>query len=209
MSHKVRDDITGKRRVFSRETHFERKRSEKRAFLAQYVRQGGVGAEFGVFWGHFSEVILAEFRPRRLYLVDLWDMQGESFGDWGEYTDFGRLNTADCHARVRELEARHPGVVTVVKDSVEHFLAGYDGEPFDWVYLDTSHKYDDTLRQLRTIDRHLAADGVILGDDWIVDRAHPHHEVFRAVHAFVRDSDFELVAAGRGNQYVLRRGVAT
>lgn len=192
-----------KQKPLLRERHFEAKRSERRTFLASYVRKGGVGVEFGVFWGHFSEVLIREAQPRRLYLVDPWDLQGESFGDWGEYTNFGTLRPADCYADVRQLE-RHPGV-TVVRDYAERFLAGYTGEPFDWVYLDTSHKYDDTLSQLRLITGYLAADGVILGDDWITDRTHAHHEVFQAVHEFIRTSDFEIVMAGRGNQYVLRK----
>jgi predicted O-methyltransferase YrrM len=195
-----------KRHEFSRETHSELKRSEKREFLSHYVKKNGIGAELGVFWGHFSEVILRTFRPRRLYLVDLWDMQGDSFGNWGAYTDFGRLQTADCHAYVKGLEAQHPGVVTVVRDSAEKFLTEYRGEKFDWVYLDTSHRFDETLRQLELISDHLQRDGVILGDDWIPDPAHPHHDVFRAVHRFIRTADFEIVIAGKGNQFVLRRG---
>ena len=153
-------------------------------------------------------MIVREFLPRQVYLVDPWDLQGESFGDWGEYTNFGALRPADCYADVMAFAAEHPGVVTVIKEYAERFLAEYRGEAFDWVYLDTSHTYDDTLRQLGLIAPHLKADGVILGDDWITDRAHKHHEVFRAVHQFLRTSDFEIVMAGRGNQYVLRRGPA-
>ena len=193
------------RKTFSRSRHSEFKRSQKREFLSQYVKPDGVAAEFGVFWGHFSEVILGAFRPRKLYLVDLWDLQGDSFGNWGEYTDFGRLRPVECYQHVKDIEAQHPGVVTVVRDSAENFLSSYCGEKFDWVYLDTSHRFDDTLRQLKLISGCLHDKGVILGDDWIADPAHPHHEVFRAVHRFVRDTDFEIVMAGRGNQFVLRR----
>lgn len=193
--------------TFSRDDHSESRRSRRRDFLASYVRKGGVGAELGVFWGHFSEVILDEFKPRRLYLIDVWDLQGERYPDWGRYTDFGRLRTADCRADVEGLAARHPGVVTVIRDACEHFLQQYTGEKFDWIYLDTSHTYADTIRQLPLIAERLSDDGVILGDDWIADRGHPHHAVFRAVHQFIRTSDFEIVMAGRGNQYVLRRAL--
>ena len=198
---------TPERTPFSRDAHLESTRSQKCAFLSQYVVKDGVGVELGVLWGHFSEVILREFRPRTLYLVDLWDTQGESFDIEGAYTDFGRLRPADCYAQVKQIEARHPGVVAVVKEDAATFLSRYQGEPFDWVYVDTSHTYDDTLRELRLIAERLKPDGVILGDDWIADPWHPHYEVCRAVHTFVRTTDFEIVEAGRGHQFVLRRGV--
>ncbi|HVZ23339.1 MAG TPA: class I SAM-dependent methyltransferase [Vicinamibacterales bacterium] len=194
------------RATLRRDAHDEHKRSEKRAFLSRYVVKGGVGAELGVLWGHFSEVILREFQPRTLYLVDLWDLQGESFSMPGRYSDFGRLRTSDCYDHVRGLAAQHPGVVTVVKDDAANFLTRYAGEPFDWVYVDTSHTYDATLRELTLIAERLAPGGVILGDDWIADPDHPHYEVVQAVHAFVRATEFEIVDAGRGHQYVLRRG---
>jgi hypothetical protein len=195
------------RTPLEREAHFESKRSEKRAYLSQFVVKGGVGAELGVFWGHFSEVILREFQPRTLYLVDLWDLQGESFDIEGRFTDFGRMRPVDCYAHVQQIAARHPGVVRVVKDDASSFLSRYTGEPFDWVYVDTSHKYDDTLRELTLIADRLKPGGVILGDDWIADPDHRHYEVVRAVHSFVRGTDFEIVEAGRGHQFVLRRGV--
>src|SRR5215212_6010355 len=103
-------DVEPEPREFSRDRHSEIKRSRKRDFLSQYVAKGGVGAELGVFWGHFSEVLLSEFQPRKLFLVDLWDLQGECFADRGAYTDFGRLRTADCHAYVAGLANHHPGV---------------------------------------------------------------------------------------------------
>jgi len=190
----------------AREAHFESTRSEKRGYLSQFVVKGGVGAELGVFWGHFSEVILREFRPRTLYLVDLWDLQGEKFDIEGRFTDFGRMRPSDCYAHVQEIAARHPDVVRVVKDDASAFLSGYEGEAFDWVYVDTSHKYDDTLRELTLIADRLKPGGVILGDDWIADPSHRHYEVVRAVHSFVRGTDFEIVEAGRGHQFVLRRG---
>ena len=191
-----------------RDAHFESKRSEKRgAFLSQYVVKGGVGAELGVFWGHFSEVIIREFQPRTLFLVDLWDMQGDSFDIEGAFSDFGRLRTADCYAHVKGIAAAHPGVVTVIKDDAAKFLTSYRGEPFDWVYIDTSHLYEPTLRELTLIAERLKPGGVILGDDWIADLSHPHYEVVQAVHAFVRATEFEIVEAGRGHQFVLRRGV--
>jgi hypothetical protein len=195
------------RNPLAREAHLESTRSEKRAYLSKFVVKGGVGAELGVFWGHFSEVIIREFQPRTLYLVDLWDLQGESFDIEGRFTDFGRMRTSECYAHVQQIAARHPGVVHVVKEDASAFLSRYEGEPFDWVYIDTSHKYDDTLRELSLIAERLKPGGVILGDDWIADPDHRHYEVVRAVHSFVRATDFEIVEAGRGHQFVLRRGV--
>ncbi|MES2658669.1 MAG: class I SAM-dependent methyltransferase [Verrucomicrobiota bacterium] len=185
----------------------EIKRLEKRKWILDYAGKGGIGAEIGVFRGHFSAVLCEELKPRRLYLVDPWTKLGETFG-WGKdsaYTGFGRLTTD--YAR-RDAAARVAGFgnvdIRIVEDFAKPFLSGITDQ-LDWVYLDATHLYEATLGELESIDKVLKPHGVIMGDDWQPGRQHKDHGVYRAIHDFIRSHSYELVAAGPAAQWCLRR----
>lgn len=48
----------------------EMKRLEGRRWILHMVPKGGVGAEIGVFRGHFSDQICRIVQPSKLYLID-------------------------------------------------------------------------------------------------------------------------------------------
>jgi len=184
--------------------HGQIARARWRRWIFRYLPKGAVCAEIGVFRGHFATEILRHAAPRKLYLIDPWTICGEFFGWGGEYTNNDTLPTATARREVELRAAIFPRVdVRLLED---HF--GSDElaieEPLDWVYLDASHHYEHTLAELRKIADVLKPDGMIAGDDWWPDPSHQHHGVFRAVQTFVRTAPFEIVAAGPGNQYVLR-----
>ncbi len=186
----------------------EIKRLENRTWILNYAAKSGVGAELGVFRGHFSAVLAETLKPAKLYLVDPWTKIGHTFG-WGknsQYTNFDTLTTQQAYDEVAERVAkfRNHIDINIVEDYSVPFLDRTE-QQFDWVYLDTSHKYNDTLNELRGIDRRLKPDGVILGDDWHPNPDHMHHGVFRAVRDFVREQPYEIVAAGPAAQWAIRR----
>lgn len=185
--------------------------AEKRKWLLSFARKNSVGAEFGVFRGHFAAVIARELTPRKLFLVDPWTKCGERFG-WGPdpYTNYDELTTAgallDTRHRMRIFESTCD--IVYIEETLENFgedIESYTAEKLDFAYLDTTHSYHDTLRQLDVLAKIIASDGVILGDDWIPDIHHRHHGVMRAVNDFLKVSDFQLVIAGPDNQFCLRR----
>jgi Methyltransferase domain len=187
--------------------------AERRRWILSFARSGGVGAEFGVFRGHFAAVIAREVKPCTLFLVDPWTKLGERFDrDLDPYTDafFSQLSTAEAFAETRRRMAEYETTCNVVyvEDTLENFAARfgtYSTRKLDFAYLDTSHSYHETLRQLSLLKEIVVLDGVILGDDWAPDVQHRNHGVMRAVNEFLKDSDFQLVLAGQDNQYCLRR----
>jgi predicted O-methyltransferase YrrM len=185
----------------------EIQRLKNRGWILQYARKQGVGAELGVFRGHFSEIIAEALQPKKLYLVDPWMKIGRSFG-WGEksaYTNFGQLTTEQAYEDAKARMASFKNINSIfVTDFAKDFLETLT-EQLDWVYLDTTHRYEDTLRELNAIDRVLKADGVILGDDWWPSSSGVHYGVFKAVHDFIKNNDYQVIAAGPGGQYCLRR----
>jgi hypothetical protein len=76
-------------------------------------------------------------------------------------------------------------------DLLPAFPDGY----FNWVYLDTSHQYEQTARELELFRTRVKTTGIIAGDDWYVSPAHLHHRVFKAINEFIEKWPYLLAYA--------------
>lgn len=189
----------------ARLAHRETAHARHRRFLRRYVAPGGVGAEVGVFWAHFSEVLLREFRPARLYLVDPWDLlHGETFNWSSPYTLDGTLTTGTAMARAQRLERENPGVVEVARAFSTDFFTGFADGHFDWVYLDAAHTYEAVMADLHAIWPRLKPGGVLLGDDYYIRKDGSDNGTKRAVDEFAALQGQELIVERRA-QFVLRK----
>jgi hypothetical protein len=82
------------------------------------------------------------------------------------------------------------------------FEEGY----FDWMYFDTTHTYEQTVKELAMAAKLVKPDGIICGDDWRDDPSHPHYGVRRAVEEFCAASDFKLVySSPNDRQWAVKR----
>lgn len=184
---------------------WELERMNNRRRILRHLPKNGIGAEIGVFRGHFSELISDVAKPSKYYLIDPWTKAGDTFG-WGkEYTNFGKLETAAARDE-SILRARRGGCadVVVIENSFPT-CRGDIAEPLDWVYLDASHKYEPTLRELLAASEVVKEDGVIAGDDFAINPESIHHGVFQAVHEFMRRTDWCLMDCGIAGQYAMKR----
>lgn len=125
--------------------------SSRIQMMADFVPPASVGAELGVAAGDFSAQLLEACKPSCLYLVDLWDTE--------------RYNLKD--QVVQRFKGRE-AVVIAHTDSLS-FLAQQDriGHRLDWVYIDTTHSYKQTLAELvaaHHLTRHTG--GLIAGHDY-------------------------------------------
>ncbi len=186
---------------------FELRRLPDRLWILEYVARGGVGAEVGVFRGHFSEQLLEHLEPRKAYFVDPWRLTGAHFGFKGPYTNDDTLPTAvayqDAQWRTQRFEHVDRRFVEARFPCPERF-----DEPLDWLYLDASHKYQETLAELEAAAALLAPRGILFGDDWAPNPDGVHHGVFQAVNEFVRRGEWDFIAAGPAGQWALRRRAA-
>lgn len=134
----------------------------------ELLAKGGIGAEIGVFRGEFTPFIIRVTRPKELHLIDgWWELYGEHYPDWGAYTDHGRLQTRAAFADARRRTAGKPVKFHIGDDLA--ILPTFEDRFFDWVYLDSSHQYEQTLCELAILDRKVKR--VIMGDDWREDPA--------------------------------------
>jgi cephalosporin hydroxylase len=75
----------------------------------------------------------------------------------------------------------------------------------DWAYVDSSHAYDHTLKELRLLARKVNASGVIAGDDWREDPSHRHHGICRAVREFITAEPYVLEVDKPTLQWMITR----
>jgi SAM-dependent methyltransferase len=184
---------------------WDTRRLPARRWVVEMLPKGGVGLEVGVFRGCFSALICEVVQPKKLYLVDPWTTLGDTFG-WGkEYTNFDTLTTRAAREEAEARVALFPDVETVIIEGTYPACRDRIEEPLDFAYLDASHKFGATLAELRALARQVKPDALILGDDWHPDPEHQHHGVFRAVNEFCETDGWELIRAGPGAQWAIRR----
>jgi hypothetical protein len=150
--------------------------------LERCIARRGTGAELGVHKGHFSQVLLDRLAPQKLYLIDPWYLQGKQWS-WGD----GNRQVMDALCRVlRTMEDQLVSgqVVLMIENDLDALAKMPDGH-LDWAYLDTTHQYEQTVKELELLGRKVKAGGVICGDDWQPDPSHKYHGVCRAVREFV------------------------
>lgn len=173
------------------------------AVLERHVSPGGVGAEIGVHKGDFAERLLTQLQPTRLHLIDPWYLIGREW-NWGP-PDRSTIN-ALCDILHRFSNELVSGQVVINIGWDVEVLATFPDGTFDWVYLDTTHKFHHTRDELTVLARKVKPDGLITGDDWFLDPSHHHHGVCRAVRQFVEQEPYELVyASDDDHQWLIRR----
>lgn len=155
--------------------------SDRRKLLAR-LPEGGTVAELGVDEGEFSAQIRAIARPESLYLIDTWATD--------RYHE-GKMRLVEERFS-REIES---GEVHVLRERSEEALARFPDGHFDWVYIDTTHQYEQTVEELEISRRKVRAGGVIAGDDYCVGNPPKSlsYGVIPAVHRFCVEHDWGIV----------------
>lgn len=161
-------------------------------FLRSLGIQGGVGAEIGVQKGFFSHALLHTLHPEQLHLIDPWHLLGDEWA-WATGSKSTRKALANVHHWFRRDIANQRVVVHVGFD--ESILPTFPDGFFDWVYLDTSHSYDQTKQELALLANKVKRSGVILGDDWFGEPSHSFHGQYLAINEFVDEGAYQIVYA--------------
>jgi hypothetical protein len=182
-------------------------RIRARLDLVKLLPRHSVGAEIGVFTGLFSTILLDAVRPTKMYFVDPWWKEfGSHYPDWGLYTDHGKLSTATAHrAACRRIERHTNETKTeILVDYSTRFLPNVPDNHLDWTYLDSTHSYEGTCAELARLRTKVKSGGIVAGDDWHDDAAHPHGGVAKAVKEAVEREEYELVAILPALQWAIR-----
>ncbi len=164
------------------EKHIENtKLIANRARLLEHFPKNAVVAEIGVAEGKYSEKILSVTEPKELHLIDIWDS-----GRFGE--------KAMQAVREKFKEPIDAGRIAVHRGLSLEVLQGFEDGYFDWVYLDTSHRYQETLDELECCRLKVRDGGLIAGHDYASGNIESglRYGVVEAVNEFCNKHDWRL-----------------
>ncbi|MBN1121880.1 MAG: glycosyltransferase [Anaerolineae bacterium] len=164
---------------------------------------GGIGAEIGVYKGQLIRPVVDIVRPKKLHVIDPWYLLTKRW-TWGEES---RSTMRALMAIIATYEDELvSGQLAVHVGSSFDVLANLPDDYFDWVYLDTVHTYEHTLKELALLKVKVKESGVIIGDDWYPDPDKRHHGVYQAVNEFVEVENYELIYESANNtQWAIRQ----
>lgn len=148
--------------------------------LLKKLPANAVVAEIGVFKGDYAKEILNTCKPRILYLIDSWK---DEFAPLKELTE-----------SMFKYEIERDQVVLLHNDSIAT-IESFPDKYFDWVYLDSDHSYEHTLKELNAASRKMKDEGIICGHDYTKGNwlAWIRFGVIEAVNEFCVDHDYEFV----------------
>jgi hypothetical protein len=179
---------------------------QTRENIFKVLPKNSICAELGVFKGEFSEAILEYSKPKEAHFIDVWwSMFGETYPNWGDYTDFGNLKTRDAHNEAVTKIQSYPGNNIIHVGSDLDYLVSLPDAYFDWVYIDSSHDYEHTHKELKILLIKIKKGGIICGHDWLDDEKHPHYGVKKAVVEFCRDNNWELIYQDIYYQWAIKK----
>jgi len=124
-----------------------------RKVLLEHFPKNAVVAEVGVDEGRYSEKILAITAPRILHLIDPWE--SERYGE--------RKMKIVGDKFKNQIDS---GQVVVHRGRCVDVLRGFADGCLDWVYLDASHRYQETLEELELCRLKVKGEGLIAGHDY-------------------------------------------
>jgi hypothetical protein len=173
--------------------------ADNRAFFCENFPKYGIGAEIGVFYGQFSEIIFRVAKPKILYLVDPWSHDDK----------FGNRTPEQIEEIYQEVKEKFLGIDTfsdtcdikICRMTSEDFFKSFTGR-LDYVYIDGCHETDAVYQDLKNSWKSVKSNGIIAGDDYGENIW--GDSVKRAVDDFCRDYG-AMGEIHPHNQYIIRR----
>ena len=127
-------------------------------------------AELGVFAGDFARDILRIMRPSKFYLVDTFEGTFTCPNQNGDLPETLHLSTVEKMLR-REFSCADQ--TSIEKEESVAWLKAQPAASLDFIYIDTTHSYEQTAAELREARRVVRPGGWISG--------HDYHERFAGV----------------------------
>ena len=152
--------------------------------ILKELKKGSICAELGVAYGEFSDQVLETVKPKLLVLVD-------SYPNKGNFVDEGNLKYIEKKYQKLVKEKK----IQIINDDSIKAASMFKENFFDWIYIDTTHSYHQTLGELRAWKNKIKSDGYILGHDYIMGNwiDDIKYGVQEAVHQFCVEENWEIV----------------
>jgi len=165
------------------------------AFLQQLVKclpPNPICVEVGVHQGTFSEMMIQELNPGKLFLVDPWEI-GDDLNANGQTYDetLGLLKTAySTDSDLATVQERFSSQiqenrVEILKDYSYNAVDNFKDLSLDLVYIDACHLYESVKADLAAYLPKLKLTGVMSGHDYF---EYSNFGVIQAVDEFLESN---------------------
>lgn len=161
----------------------------RRQFLRELGLTSPVSIEIGVFEGGFSQSILDELKPKKLYLVDPWEKDNSLTYDSGLATAYSSDLEYEI-VRNKMIGYIKQGKVVMIQDYSYNAVLRFPDQFFDFLYLDGCHLYSCVKQDLEDYLPKLKSGAVLAGHDYTKD----FEGVIRAVDEFIIEHNFKMIA---------------
>ena len=160
-----------------------------RLFLLEKVPKNSIIAELGVFNGNYSRKILEICKPKELHLIDTWEGETNSFVD--DFDCYGGevINIKDLFSEYVKLSRKYKddGRVYIHRGNDLDILDEFSDRYFDMIYIDTSHEYKQTIKELNACKKVIKPNGYIMGHDYSKE-----YGVIKAVEEFCKNNGYGI-----------------
>ena len=175
-------------------------KTDRRDILLKQLPKSCICAEIGVFKGKFSERIIELTNPKKLILVDAWDISVMR-----DNSDSHKSNTQYnfdlLYSHVYN-KFKHKNIVEIIRKNSNEALESFTDGYFDWIYIDASHNYEDVLNDLELSRLKCKKDGIIAGDDYVDAKGKWGTDVIRAVDDFAKKYRFHIESIN--DQFIIK-----
>jgi hypothetical protein len=175
--------------------HLNGKRNK---FIKDNFPQNSIGVEIGVNRGRNSQRLYNELSPKKLYLVDAWDISYYEINV--ELMTEEQINIMTNNINIVKLYVNDmwkDSDNVVIKDLDSHSASkSFDDNYFDFIYIDAGHAYDSVYNDLTYWYPKLKTDGVLGGHDY------NHVDVKKAVSDFLTNNKILMTVKHNPNLQV-------
>jgi hypothetical protein len=140
-----------------------------------------VGIEIGVGEGNFSNSILVNTNIKKLYSIDIWELNEFNPDPNGSYNRV--LN------RFKEFISE--GRSECIKSDSKNCIDRFKDESIDFIYIDGDHNYEGVMNDLKYYSK-LKPGGIICGHDF----SNSWPGTVRAVKEFFKDKVIFTISSG-------------
>jgi hypothetical protein len=177
-------------------------------YIFNLLPSNPVCVEIGVFDGQFSTCIYETLNPKKLYLIDPWEI-GKDKNSPQDFYSGPLSNLSTAYSTNNELQKVKNKFIKQIDNEQVIILKGYsydfadtfEDEYFDFVYIDATHIYESVKADLTMYLKKLKKTGFICGHDYV---KHPSFSVIKAVDEFIVENNLELFTISNDSDFALR-----
>lgn len=140
---------------------------ETRENLLRFLGENLIIAEIGVFKGEFSKFIFNNLKPKKLFLVDIFEGYVGSGDKDGNNMEFTNLET---EYELLNSYFKQDKNVHIIKENSQNFISSLDDGYLDLIYIDGDHDYNGVKNDLNLSYNKIKNGGYICGHDYVSPR---------------------------------------